>query len=135
MNIITVNWLMDDFGPASVTVLRLPLGCRGVVAIDDTDVLPGANIAVTESAETTLHKRGVLCVPDFLANAGGVICAWIEHRGGDKAQAMSTIDDRIRANTAELVDRMRLSGDAPRHAAETMAWQRLKSARRLRRGF
>lgn len=98
-------------------------------------ILPGANIAVTETAEITLHKRGILCMPDFLANAGGVICAWVEYRGGDKANALATIDERIRTNTAELLDRMRLSGDTPRHAANTMAWQRLTAARGLRRKF
>ncbi|WP_020522356.1 Glu/Leu/Phe/Val family dehydrogenase [Catelliglobosispora koreensis] len=98
-------------------------------------VLPGANIAVTESAELTLHKRGILCMPDFLANAGGVICAWAEYRGSDKTQALSTIDGRIRANSAELLDRMRLSDGTPRHAANAMAWQRLAAARELKRKF
>jgi glutamate dehydrogenase (NAD(P)+) len=37
-------------------------------------IVPGANIGVTERAEAMLHRRGVFCVPDFIANAGGVIC-------------------------------------------------------------
>ena len=31
-----------------------------------------------------LHERGVLVLPDFIANAGGVICAAIEYRGGTR---------------------------------------------------
>ena len=38
-------------------------------------VVQGANIPVTKEAERTLFDRGVLSVPDFIANAGGVICA------------------------------------------------------------
>ena len=38
-------------------------------------VLQGANIPLTPGAEKALHDRGVLVIPDFIANAGGVICA------------------------------------------------------------
>jgi glutamate dehydrogenase/leucine dehydrogenase len=38
-------------------------------------VLEGANIPVTREAEAELAGRGVLCIPDVVANAGGVICA------------------------------------------------------------
>src|SRR6266508_5780738 len=63
-----------------------------------TVVLPGANIATTPGAEAALHARGVLCVPDFIANAGGVICAAVEYRGGTRTQAFADIAERIRAN-------------------------------------
>jgi len=42
----------------------------------------GANIPCTLEAERALHARGILVVPDFIANAGGVICAAMEYRGG-----------------------------------------------------
>ncbi len=48
-------------------------------------VRPGANIAFTVGAERTLHDRGVLVVPDFIANAGGVIGAAMEYRGATQA--------------------------------------------------
>ena len=38
-------------------------------------MLQGANIPFSLGAEQALHDRGVLVVPDFIANAGGVICA------------------------------------------------------------
>jgi len=41
-------------------------------------VLQGANIPVSEEAEERMHQRGILSIPDFIANAGGVICATIE---------------------------------------------------------
>ena len=41
-------------------------------------VAQGANIPCTAEAEKRLHAQGVLCLPDFIANAGGVICASVE---------------------------------------------------------
>ena len=29
-----------------------------------------------------MHTKGILNVPDFIANAGGVICASVEYHGG-----------------------------------------------------
>lgn len=43
-------------------------------------VVEGANIPFTHSAEKVLHEKGILCIPDFIANAGGVICAAMEYR-------------------------------------------------------
>ena len=98
-------------------------------------VLPGANIAVTDDAEASLHARGVLCIPDFIANAGGVICAAVEYRRGSRTQAYAEIAERIRSNTAELLDRTAISGDLPRVEAERMARTRITNAGGYRRRF
>jgi glutamate dehydrogenase (NAD(P)+) len=44
-------------------------------------VLQGANIPFTEDAERALHERGVLVIPDFIENAGGMICAAMKYQG------------------------------------------------------
>ncbi len=41
-------------------------------------VVEGANGPTTNKADTILSDRGVLVVPDILANAGGVICSYFE---------------------------------------------------------
>ena len=93
-----------------------------------TLIVQGANIGVTEGAEKLLHKRGVLCIPDFIANAGGVICAAVEYRGGTEAEAFNVIDQSIRANTAEVLDIAEREGIRPREAAVTMAKERVLKA-------
>ncbi len=98
-------------------------------------VLPGANIAVTTGAEANLHARGVLCMPDFIANAGGVICAAVEYRHGSRTQAFAEIAERVRGNTAELLDQIATSGELPRVTAERMARTRIDLARTYRRRF
>ena len=60
-------------------------------------VAQGANIPCTPEAEAALHKRGIVVVPDFIANAGGVICAAIEYRGGTERAAFDYIDERIQS--------------------------------------
>lgn len=121
--------------------LLIPAAQPDVLRADNVDavtaevVLPGANIAATPAAEAALHERGVLCVPDFLANAGGLICAAVEHRGGARREAFAAIEDRIRANTLDLVDRMTATGALPRAAAEEMARARLAEAAGYRRRF
>lgn len=98
-------------------------------------VLPGANIAVTREAEAELADRGVLCVPDVVANAGGVICAAAEYRGAGRGGAFAEIEQKIRDSTSELLDRIRRATLTPRAAAEQMAAERLRKAVGLRRKF
>jgi len=96
-------------------------------------VVQGANIGVTEEAEAMLAKRGVLCIPDFISNAGGVICASVEYHGGSESQALQAIDERIRANTAEVLERAKRQEILPRAAAVAMAEERVRKAMSLGR--
>lgn len=96
-------------------------------------ILQGANIPATAEAEAMLHKRGVLVVPDFIANAGGVICASVEWHGGTEAAAMETIAAKITANTEAVLKRSREGGLLPRQAAEALAVERVKQAMAYRR--
>jgi glutamate dehydrogenase/leucine dehydrogenase len=93
----------------------------------------GANIPCTAEAERALHERGILIVPDFIANAGGVICASMEYRGGIEKAAFDYIDERIRANTQEVLSESRRSGSLPREAAQALAKSRVQDARATRR--
>jgi glutamate dehydrogenase (NAD(P)+) len=96
-------------------------------------VVQGANIPATEPAERWMHAHGILSVPDFIANAGGVICAAIEYHGGTQAQAFAAIEERIRANTRETLERARADRVPPREAAVRMAGARVREAMGFRR--
>ena len=63
-------------------------------------ILQGANIPITLAAEKILFKKGIHVIPDFIANAGGVICAAVEYQGGTEAVAKEVIQQKIRDNTA-----------------------------------
>jgi glutamate dehydrogenase/leucine dehydrogenase len=96
-------------------------------------VAQGANIPCTAEAEAALHARGILVVPDFIANAGGVICAAVEYRGGTERAAFDYIDERIRANTRVVLEESRAAGHTPRRAAIALAERRVKAAMQTRR--
>lgn len=96
-------------------------------------VLQGANIPATSEAEEWMHSNGILNVPDFIANAGGVICASVEYDGGTQTQAMAAIEDRIRTNTSEVLERAQKLKCTPRRAAVEMARSRVEEAMRYRR--
>jgi glutamate dehydrogenase/leucine dehydrogenase len=73
-----------------------------------------------------------LVLPDFIANAGGVICAAIEYRGGTAATALALIAEKIRTNTEAVLDEVRRTGGLPRTAAVSLATER--GAGRCERG-
>ena len=117
----------------------IPAARPDVIHEDNVDqlkarmVLEGANIPVTHAAERTLHERGVLVVPDFIANAGGVICAAMEYQGLSEAVALDTIEDRVSRNTREVLELARTDGTTPRTAAVHLAEARVRDAMSLRR--
>jgi glutamate dehydrogenase (NAD(P)+) len=96
-------------------------------------VIQGANIPATEEAERWMHAHHILSLPDFIANAGGVICAAVEYHGGTQAQAFATIEERIRTNIREVLERARTGGLLPREAATRLARARVDEAMRYRR--
>lgn len=96
-------------------------------------VAPGANIACTEGAERTMHETGVLCLPDYIANAGGVICAAVEYAGGTEQTAMDTIEDKVRRNTRAVLEDSKAHGIRPREAGNALALRRVKAAMEYRR--
>jgi glutamate dehydrogenase (NAD(P)+) len=96
-------------------------------------VIEGANIPITHGAEKMLHEKGILCVPDFIANAGGVICAAMEYAGASQSAAFDTIAEKLRNNTEEVLEKSTKQGLLPRQAAMEMAVARVKTAMTYRR--
>jgi glutamate dehydrogenase (NAD(P)+) len=96
-------------------------------------VIEGANIPFTPGAEKILHGKGVLCVPDFIANAGGVICAAMEYGGATQAAAFAAIEEKLRTNTEAVLARSKRESILPRAAAVALATERVRRAMSLRR--
>lgn len=96
-------------------------------------IAQGANIPATPGAERRLAERGIVVIPDFIANAGGVICAAVEWHGGTEAQAFAAIEERIRRNTLEVLTTAARQHILPREAALVMARARVKAAMGYRR--
>jgi len=96
-------------------------------------VAQGANIPLTLEAEQYLHAQGVLCLPDFIANAGGVICAAMEYHGSSQTEAFRTIAEKIRDNTQQVLVEAKQEGILPRQAAINLATRRVEKAMTYKR--
>ncbi|NJD75871.1 MAG: Glu/Leu/Phe/Val dehydrogenase [Candidatus Methanoperedens sp.] len=100
--------------------------------LDAKLVIEGANIPISEAAEKMLHDRGILVIPDFVANAGGVITAAVEYHGGTEAAAFERIKSTIRRNTKQILDKVYSEKRYPRETAIDIAKQRVQKAMRYR---
>jgi glutamate dehydrogenase (NAD(P)+) len=96
-------------------------------------VVQGANVPVTPEAERNMFERGVVSVPDFIANAGGVIAAAVEFDGGVKTTALAAIEEKVGGNTRLTLQRAREMKISPLQAATTLAKDRLQKIMQLRR--
>lgn len=111
--------------------LWIPAARPDVVRAENVDrlqtrlVIQGANIPFTLEAEQICHERHILIVPDFIANAGGVICGAVEYSGGNQDLAFQTIADKIRTNTQLILERSIKAGLLPRESAIALARQRI----------
>ena len=95
-------------------------------------ILQGANIPATADAEVILHQRGILNIPDFICNAGGVICAAVEYHEGTERDAFDDIQEKISRNTREVLTKSREDSEDLRTAAINLARQRVLAAMELR---
>lgn len=99
---------------------------RDVSIIKAKIIVEAANIPTTPGSERMLYERGVIIVPDIIANAGGVISSYTEHIGGNVAQAFQLITEKIKRNTRLILERN--ESISPREAATAIAKERVLAA-------
>ena len=91
-------------------------------------IVEGANNSTNPRAEELLYQKGVVIIPDFLANAGGVIGSYVEYKWGNEAEAFSMIESKIRNNTMLVLEHALDRGLSPRVIAKEIAQQRVLDA-------
>lgn len=106
--------------------------CAGIYSIDAGNaadikasmICPGANIPVTRRAQKMLFERGIVSIPDFTSNWGGVL--------GNKLEVLGVDDDYVetffrRKNKERLIDLLRKAeavGEPAFDVAERYAMER-----------
>jgi len=91
-------------------------------------IVEAANIPIPVPVEEWLHKRGVLVVPDFVCNAGGVISSYVEFIGGNEKQMFKTVKEKVRHNTELVLKKAKEEKITPRNAALKIAQERVREA-------
>lgn len=113
--------------------ILIPAALGDVITAKNVDkvrakiIVEGANLPVTEAAEEILYKRGVLAVPDFVANAGGVISSYAEYRGYNPKQMFEEVSRKVVKNTKLVLEKSKKEKITPQAAALKIALERLKA--------
>lgn len=97
-------------------------------------VVEGANLPTSADARTILAGRGITVLPDFVANAGGVVAAafamdarYSGFRPGTES-IFESVSARLRANAVTVLDEARQQNITPHAAGRRLAEDRVRAA-------
>ncbi|MGY5139061.1 Glu/Leu/Phe/Val dehydrogenase, partial [Streptomyces nigrescens] len=97
-------------------------------------IVEGANLPTSADARSILAERGITVLPDFVANAGGVVAAafamdarYSGFRPGTSG-IFESVSARLRANTVTVLDEARQQDITPHAAGRRLAEERVRTA-------
>jgi glutamate dehydrogenase len=101
-------------------------------------IAAGANGPITPEADDLLDKRGILVIPDFLANSGGVVCSYFEQVQSNqnyywtKEEVLGKLDNKMTDAFYKAWELSKRKNVRLRDAAYMIAIQRVADACKLR---
>jgi glutamate dehydrogenase (NAD(P)+) len=122
----------------------IPAALGGMIHADNAEainarvIIEGANSPTTPAADDILNDKGVLVVPDVLANAGGVIVSYYEwvqnlqHFRWDEREVNDKLGTTIRRAYREVASRAREDDVPMRVAAFELGIERVVEAASVR---
>lgn len=113
---------VDVMIPASVTDVINDSNKKDIKA---KIIVEAGNIPMREDVENELFKKGIVFVPDFVANAGGVISSYAEYRGYNPKQMFKTVESKIVKTTNLVMKKSLKDGTNPRQVAMELAKKRV----------
>ncbi len=93
-------------------------------------VSEAANLPAKYDVEQVLMKKGVVVLPDFVANAGGVISSYCETMGWNEETMFKVVESKLKNNTKMMLERTK--DNDTRKAALEIAKERVMDAMRYR---
>lgn len=124
--------------------ILIPAATQDVIGVETARelacqiVVEGANLPITPPAQEVLAARGVTVVPDFIANAGGVVAAAyaMDARRSPFAPEPDAIFEavaaRMRANATTVLEESARTGETTHTAARRLAAARVRAAMELK---
>jgi glutamate dehydrogenase (NAD(P)+) len=91
----------DVFIPAAMTGVINDRTAPKILDQGTKVIVEAANIPTTPSADQYLIDNGLLIIPDFLANSGGVIGSFVEYQGRTEKEAFDLISYKIAKNVKQ----------------------------------
>ena len=99
-------------------------------------IVEGGNIPMSEEIEDELHRKGIIIIPDFVANSGGVISSYAEYKGYTSRTMLKMVEKKVTENTLRVLKISKKNNFSPREAALNIARAavrgRLSDSRRAR---
>ncbi|MFN4227405.1 MAG: Glu/Leu/Phe/Val family dehydrogenase [Candidatus Ratteibacteria bacterium] len=104
--------------------ILIPCAVENVITKENAEnikskiIIEGANDPIDEKGDEILERKGIIVLPDFLCNSGGVIASYIEWRNGksgnqtEKEEVFEEIDKKIRKclfNVHQLKENLKIS--------------------------
>ena len=93
-------------------------------------IVEGSNIPMSYGVEEMCKARGIAIVPDFVANAGGVISSYVEYSAMDPQEVFELIEEKISRNTHLIMEEAKGKNVMPRECALEIAKSRLRKSGR-----
>lgn len=93
-------------------------------------VCPGANLPFAPGAEAILVRRGVLCLPDFVSNCGGVLGGTMEFAGVDRNTIQRFVAEKMSLWFAAWLANDKRTERLPSEFAEQKAMERFAKSKR-----
>lgn len=122
--------------------ILFPCAIQDVITSDNQSkikarfISEGANNPTSIEAYTKLFERGVTVIPDFIANVGGIIAAYIEMTSdvtpeenvktrANVTESKNLTIHKISENVHELMSMVKSLGIEPSHAGQYMAYRNI----------
>lgn len=93
-------------------------------------ICPGANNPVTAEAEKILFERGLVYLPDFVTNCGGILGSTMAFASMKREKIVSAMERHLGDRVAWLLKEATLRQVPPREIAEPFARQRFEEIQR-----
>lgn len=123
---------MQDFWKVPVDIL-IPASVTDVINdankndIQAKLIVEAGNIPMAEATEEELFSRGIMFVPDFVANAGGVISSYAEYMGFSPEKMFELVEEKISESAKSVTARSIAEKKNPRQVAVAIAKEKIDS--------
>jgi glutamate dehydrogenase (NAD(P)+) len=124
----------DIFVPAAIGDVITDKTASKLLEHNIKMVVEAANLPTLADAGQHLHKNGVWIIPDFIANAGGVIGSFVEFQGRTEKEAFELIKYKIVKAVRNVLTEAVVGQENPRTLATEMAREVIYRAMLLRKG-
>ncbi len=92
-------------------------------------IVEGGNIPMQEEIEKELFQKGILIVPDFVANGGGVVSSYAEYMGYAQEKAFELLEEKVKKTTKIVLERSIKENKNPREVGIEIAKERIGAGR------